>query len=791
MDIRMDAMDMISSRPGEPSVPQRESLAPPGGQAMHARVAVPAQPPEPSADGASPLKALAIDLDAPEWYLNRELTWLEFNRRILDEGFNERAPLLERVKFLAIVASNLDEFFMKRIGGLKQQAGAGVTELSIDGRTPEQQIQECHAVVREMEEQQRVLAATLSQLLEQAGIRISEYSALSQDDRNAVRDHYLKNIFPLVTPLAIGPAHPFPFLSTLSLNLLVTVRQPGADKADLVRIKVPIGDEVPRFLQIADHRRFIPLEDVIAQNLDLLFPGMTVESCELFRVTRNAITEIPGQQAEDLMSMVESELRDRKFAPIVRLEVSKGMDPTRRGMLAAELGVDEATDVFEVDGLMAKHDLFQIAALKIRELHDPPHHPIDHPLIAGATNIFHLIRKQGPILLQHPYESFVTSVERFVKEASEDPKVLAIKMTIYRTAAESKIIDYLIEAAQNGKQVAVAVELKARFDESSNIRWANRLERAGIHVSYGVIGLKTHGKIIFVLRRDYDGLRRYAHFGTGNYNADTARIYSDLGLLTCDVAIGEDLTELFNYLTSGNVPNRNYRKLLPAPTRMKQALLEKIEREIRLHTDASPGLIRFKANSLEDKEITKALYQASQAGVTVQLIIRDTCRLRPGVPGLSDRITVAALVGRFLEHTRIYYFRNGGNEEYYISSADCMSHKLHRRIELTVPVEGRDLHAQLRHIFDLQLTPQRSLWIMQPDGTYRRSVPDASAAGVSAQERLIQEAQERARALQASREQHDGPIGGRDGRPGAAVGRRSKPMKRRGAARRPARWPED
>jgi len=790
----MDTTDNITpSVPGESLIPPLESFAPPGGHAAQARVAVPPQPSKPSTNGASSPAPTGIDLDAPEWYLNRELTWLEFNRRILHEALDERAPLLERVKFLAIVASNLDEFFMKRIGGLKQQAGAGVTELSIDGRTPEQQIRESHAVVREMEDQQRVLATDLARLLEQAGIRISDYSALSQDDRNTVRDHYLKNIFPLVTPLAIGPAHPFPFLSNLSLNLLVTVRHSGADKADLVRIKVPVGEEIPRFLQIADRTHFVPLEDVIAKNLDLLFPSMRIESCELFRVTRNAITEIPGQQAEDLMGMVESELRDRKFAPIVRLEVSKGMDPTRRGMLAAELGVDEYTDVFEVDGLMAKRDLFQIAGLKIRELHDPSHHPIDHPLIAGATmNIFHLIRKQGPILLQHPYESFVTSVERFVREASEDPKVLAIKMTIYRTAAESKIIDYLIEAAQNGKQVAVAVELKARFDESSNIRWANRLERAGIHVSYGVLGLKTHGKIIFVLRRDYDGLRRYAHFGTGNYNADTARIYSDLGLLTCDQAIGEDLTELFNYLTSGNVPNRHYRKLLPAPTEMKQALLARIDREIAIHSDASPGLIQFKINSLEDKEITKALYRASRAGVTVELIVRDTCRLRPGIPGISDRIKVVALVGRFLEHARIYYFRNGGNEEYYISSADCMSHKLHHRIEVTVPVEGRELHAQLRHILDLQFTPQHSLWIMQPNGTYIRSVPESSWGNtVGAQERLIQEAQERARALQASREQRGEQVGLHDGTPSAAVGRRSKPLKRRGPARRSTRWPED
>jgi polyphosphate kinase len=682
----------------------------------------------------SSIRSSDIPLDSPEWYLNRELTWLEFNRRVFHEGLDECTPLLERVKFLAIVASNLDEFFMKRIGGLKQQVGAGVTELSVDGRTPEQQIQECHAVVRDMEEQQRVLTAELYRLLSQAGIHIQSYTALSKQDQETVRTDYVKNIFPLVTPLAIDPAHPFPFISNLSLNLLVTVPHPGNEKADLVRIKVPVGEGIPRFLQVGEQCVFVPLEDVIAQNLDLLFPGMTIASCELFRVTRNAITEIPGHQAEDLMSMVESELRDRKFAPIVRLEISKGMDRTRRGMLAAELGLDEEADVFEVDGLLAKRDLMHIAALKIRELHDPPFHPVDHPMIAGATNIFHLIREQGSILLQHPYESFVTSVERFVREASEDPKVLAIKMTLYRTAAESKIIEYLIEAAQNGKQVAVAVELKARFDESSNIRWANHLERAGIHVSYGVLGLKTHCKIIFVLRRDYDGLRRYAHFGTGNYNADTARIYSDLGLLTGDPVIGIDLTELFNYLTSGNVPDRKYYKLLPAPTRFKKALLSKIEREIMKHSWESPGLIQFKMNALEDKDITQALYRASQAGVKVDLIVRDTCRLRPGLPGLSERIRVVSIVGRFLEHARIYYFRNGGNEEYFISSGDCMTRKLENRIEVAVPVNEPDLQAQLRQILNLQLASRRGQWIMQPDGTYIRATTEAGEHDQGAQE---------------------------------------------------------
>jgi polyphosphate kinase len=726
----------------EAPAPQEESKLNSGETAGH--VVCETSPDAVKIDAPPAVSSPEINLESPEWYLNRELTWLEFNRRILQEALDERTPLLERVKFLAIVASNLDEFFMKRIGGLKQQLGAGVTELSVDGRTPEQQIQECRAVVRDLEEQQRILTAELYQLLSQAGVEIRSYSALHEQDQKTVRDHFVKNIFPLVTPLAIGPAHPFPLISNLSLNLLVTVRYPGDEKVSLIRIKVPVGEGIPRFLQIGEQNVFVPLEDVIAQNLDLLFPGIMIESCELFRTTRNAITEIPGHQAEDLMAMVESELRDRKFAPIVRLEISKGMDRARRAMLAEEMGLDEEADVFEVEGLLAKRDLMQIAALKIRELHDPPYHPVDHPMIAGATDIFQLIREQGAILLQHPYESFVTSVERFVREASEDPKVLAIKMTLYRTAKESKIIEYLIEAAQNGKQVAVAVELKARFDESSNIRWANRLEQAGIHVSYGVLGLKTHCKIIFVLRRDPDGLRRYAHFGTGNYNADTARLYSDLGLLTCDPELGKDLTELFNYLTSGTVPDRKYRKLLPAPTLLKKALLSKIEREAAKHSEKSPGLIQFKINALEDKDITQALYRASQAGVKVDLIVRDTCRLRPGLPGLSDRITVVSIVGRFLEHTRIYYFRNGGNEDYLISSADCMTRKLENRIEVAAPVNEPDLQVQLRQILDLQLSGKRGRWIMRPDGTYERTADERE---YGAQDCLIDLALQRNRNL--------------------------------------------
>ena len=685
-----------------------------------------------------------FDLDSHEWYLNRELTWLAFNSRVLHEGENPGNPLLERVKFLAIVSANLDEFFMKRIGGLMQQVGAGVTELSPDGRTPTEQIDACHDAVRDLKARQRQLAIELTTALAGEGIHLTRYDALDAGQKAQVREYYLQNIFPLITPLAMDPAHPFPFISNLSLNLLVTVRSPDSEQPAMVRIKAPVGGDVPRFLQVGDTTVFVPLEEVISANLDLLLPDMEILACEYFRVTRNAIVERASEQANDLLEFIESELRNRKFAPMVRLEVSAGMDPVHRGMLAAELGLNEDVDVFEADGLMAKRDLFQIAFLNRADLRDPPHHPVDHPRLAYAPNIFHEIRDHGPILLQHPYESFVTSVERFLLEASRDPKVLAIKMTLYRTASDSKVIRYLMDAAENGKQVAVCVELKARFDESANIRWANHLEEAGIHVSYGVLGLKTHSKVIFVIRRDYDGLRRYAHIGTGNYHSGTARLYSDLGLLTCDPEIGADLTELFNYITTGHVPKRRYNKLLPAPKKLKPALLEKIAREIEGHSDTSPGLIRLKMNALEDLDVTRALYRAAQAGVKVQLIVRDTCRLRPGIPGLSESVSVISLVGRFLEHTRIFHFRNGGDEEYFIGSADCMKRNLESRVEVVTPVEDPDLRRELNTILEMQLDDHRGAWEMQSDGSYVQRQP-RDADETSAQVRSVAAAEERSR----------------------------------------------
>ncbi len=697
----------------------------------------------PVAEPVAPVVPPPIDLEAPEWYLNRELTWLAFNRRVLREAQDERTPLLERVKFLAIVSSNLDEFFMKRIGGLKQQIGARVRELTVDGRSPEQQLGECLAVVRDLVDQKRVLASELHRLLKGQGIVLRSYVRLSEAQREQMREYYFRNIFPLVTPQTMDPAHPFPFISNLSLNLLVTVRYADDDSSGLARIKVPIGSGIPRFLKVGDEELYVPLEDVVANNLDLLFPGMVVEACELFRVTRNAIAERDEDQADDMLVMIESELRERRFAPIVRLEVEKNMDSAHRGMLAAELGLDEASEVFEIDGMMALRDLFQIVGVNRPDLHDPSHHPLDHPKLNDKRNIFHIIRESGPFLLQHPYESFATSVERFVLEASDDPKVLAIKMTLYRTSADSKIIEYLIDAAQNGKQVTVVVELKARFDEAANIRWANRLEEAGIHVTYGVMGLKTHSKVILVVRRDFSGLRRYAHIGTGNYHAGTARLYCDLGLLTCDPIIGEDLTELFNYLTTGYVPKRNYRKLLPAPKVLKPVLLAKIEREIGYAKAGKPARIQFKMNALEDKNITAALYRASQAGVKVDLIVRDTCRLRPGIPGLSENVRVVSIVGRFLEHTRIFYFHNNGNEEYFIGSADCMKRNLESRVEVVTSVDTPELRSDLRQILDVQLKDRRSAWDLQPDGTYVQRMPGEGDDPRGSQQILIELAERR------------------------------------------------
>lgn len=700
----------------------------------------------PAAPGLSDEPPTADDTDASELYLNRELTWLNFNWRVLHEARDLRVPLLERVKFLSIVSSNLDEFFMKRIGGLKQQVEAGVNERTVDGRTPRQQIEDCHRVVRKMEQSSQEILLALREHLSDAGIDVVDYSSLSADDMAVLRTYYIDNIFPLVTPQAMDPAHPFPFVSNLSLNLLVTLHYPRETEPMLARVKVPVGTGIRRFLQVGKKNTFVRLEEVMAANLDLLFPGMEIASCELFRVTRNASSELDEEQADDLLAMIETELRERKFATIVRLEVASNMTPLHRGMLAAELGLDEESDVFAVTGVLGVRDFIELMRLDFPELKDPPHHPIDPPELFTQDNIFHVIRDTGGFLVHHPYESFANSVERLLLEASLDPKVRAIKMTVYRTAADSRVITHLTNAARNGKQVAVVLELKAKFDEEANIRWANRLEQHGIHVTYGVVGLKTHCKVILVVRQDYDGLRRYAHVGTGNYHSGTARLYTDLGLFTCNDQIGADLTELFNYLTTGYKPRRKYKKILPAPKILKGALLDKIAREIKHQRAGVQGLIQMKMNALEDVDVTRALYQASQEGVQIDLIVRDTCRLRPGLPNWSETVTVISVVGRFLEHARILYFHNGGDEEYYIGSADCMQRNLESRVETMIPVKKPELQREIRNLLQVQLDDQRNAWEMQTDGSYVQRTPTKGRKSKGSQQQLIEHAEKRYRA---------------------------------------------
>ena len=688
--------------------------------------------PAPVPLAAQPQTPSASDLDNPELYLNRELTWLRFNRRVLHEATDPRNPLLERLKFFAIFASNIDEFFMKRIGGLILQAATGVSELSVDGRTPQQQLTEVRALVTEIEnERDRQLPGLLEQLAEH-DIRIVKYRQLEQATQDEIRRRYIDNIFPLVTPQVIDPAHPFPFISNLSLNIMVTIRAASDEEPMFARVKVPVGTGIARFIQVGESNHFVPLEDVMANNLDLLFPEVEIIARDFYFVARNAAAERQESGANDLMAMIELELRDRRIAPIVRMVVNHAMDADRKGMLAAELGLDMERDVFVQDGLMMQRELMQLASLPIAELRHPPHVPVNHHRLQDQTrSIFYIVREAESLLLQHPYESFATSVVRFLEEAARDPKVRALKMTLYRTDRETRIVDLLIEAARNGKQVAVVVELKAKFDEAANIEWSERMEQAGIHVTYGVIGLKTHCKVLMVVRQDYSGLRRYAHIGTGNYHGGTARLYTDLGLLSCDEDIGHDVTELFNYLTTGYAPRRNYRKIIPAPKHLKKTLLANIEREIEKHSADKPGLIQIKTNALEDSDLVKALYQASQAGVKVELLIRDTCRLRPGIKGISDNITVISIVGRFLEHSRIFYFQNGGEEEYLIGSADLMKRNLESRVEVVVRITPTPLKNELRLALNTLFDDNQNAWEMQPNGVYIKRRPDSEKARAS------------------------------------------------------------
>ncbi|HEY3003208.1 MAG TPA: RNA degradosome polyphosphate kinase [Kribbellaceae bacterium] len=661
-------------------------------------------------------------------FLDRELSWLAFNQRVLELAESDRVPLLERAKFLAIFANNLDEFFMVRVAGLKRRIAAGVAVRTASGMMPRDVLESSLSRSRElMDRHAQVWRDVVLPALVKEGIDILRWDELHPDERASMTRFFGERVFPVLTPLAVDPAHPFPYISGLSLNLAVVVRNPTTGGEQFARVKVP--PPLPRFVPVSEGR-FVPLEDVIAVHLEQLFPGMEVLQCHTFRVTRNEDLEVEEDEAENLLAALEKELLRRKFGPPVRLEVERSIDPHVRALLISELGVTES-EVFELQGPLDLRGLFTIAEVDRAELKYRAFVPSTHPHLAELesalpADMFSAL-KQRDVLVHHPYDSFSTSVQRFIEQAAADPGVLAIKQTIYRTSGESPIVDALIDAAEAGKQVLVLVEIKARFDEQANIRWARKLEESGCHVVYGVIGFKTHCKLSMVVRQEPDGLRRYAHIGTGNYHPKTARLYEDLGLLTADRTVTEDIAHLFNHL-SGFSRRRGYRRLLVAPVSVRSGLIERIQREIAHHEAGRPARVRFKVNSLVDEAICDALYRASQAGVPVELWIRGICTLRPGVPGLSENIRVRSLLGRFLEHSRVFWFENGGSPEVGIGSADLMHRNLDRRVETLVQLSDPAHVEELGELFDLGFDHGTGSWWLQPDGTWVARLTGADGA---------------------------------------------------------------
>ena len=679
----------------------------------------------------SPNELTPIGPDDPARFLNRDIQWLEFNHRVLAQATDPRNPLLERVRFLAIFGSNLDEFFMKRVGGIRRQIDAGVGSPPWEPLSPqEQMVLIRERVLRETELATRTFRDALQPLLRQESIELLAWTELTDAERAEAEQWYRRNIFPILTPLAVDPGHRFPFISNMSISLGILLRRPGESEALFARVKIPeIGGKLYRF---GASRRFISLQDIIAHNLDDLFPGMEILEVLPFRVTRNAETERDNEDAEDLLEQIQQQLRERRFARVVRLEV--GARPNDRIMrfLEDELQLSD-DDLYVTDGMLDWGTLNELADLDVHELRWPKWKPIaPSGLEDEDSDIFSLIR-EGDLLVHHPYESFDHSVERFIEAAAADPKVLAIKQALYRTSGDSPFIPSLIRAAESGKQVAVLVELRARFDEARNILWARKLEDAGVHVAYGVVGYKTHTKVALVVRQEQGGIRSYAHIGTGNYNSKTARLYEDLGLLTCDSAITEDLIGLFNYMT-GRSRQSEYQKLLVAPVAMKRRFIELIEREAAVARAGGKGRIIVKMNQLEDRSVTDALYQASAAGVQIDLIVRGFCCIRPGVKGLSDNIRVSSTIGRFLEHSRIFWFGNGKADpldgDFYIGSADWMYRNLNTRVECAAPIEARRHRERLWEILQFHLTDRRQRWLMKPDGLYEPSDPIELPEGV-------------------------------------------------------------
>jgi polyphosphate kinase len=667
------------------------------------------------------------DLSDPEYYLNRELSELAFQARVLHEGTDERNPPLERLRFLAFFTKNTDEFFMKRVGGLKQQIDAGVTETTPDGRTPEQQWHEVLDTARPLfETQSSYWKENLKQALADDGIEILKPVELPENEYKILETYFKESILPTLTPLAFDPAHPFPFISNLSLSLAV-LSSDESDDPTFTRIKVPPNQ--PRLIELPDQTgRYVLIEDLIETHLDLLLPDLDIRDVSKFKVTRNAEVRRNEEVAEDLIDMVEDVLEQRRFATVVRLEVDADMPERSVSILKEQLSLHEK-EVFYRDGPIDFEDFFEIIDLDRPDLKLPPWTPQPHPRLGAITgdarevsdNIFAEIKKSD-ILVHHPYHSFEGTVQRFLSAAANDPDVLAVKAAIYRTASDSKVIQSLIDAAENGKQVAVMVELKARFDEKNNLEWVRQLEEEGIHVAYGTVGMKTHTKTALVVRQEQDGVQIYSHVGTGNYHSETAKGYCDLGLLTVDRDIGYDLTKVFNFFT-GPTLDDSFRKLLIAPVTMRKRFTELIRREAEHARQGRRARIVVKVNGLEDPAIVEELYRASIAGVEIDLIVRDICRLRPGIEDLSENITVHSIVGRFLEHARIFYFENAGKPAWYIGSADWMTRNLDYRVEAVTPVESTTLRNQLRFVLEASLLDNRRRWIMESDGSYTQITP--------------------------------------------------------------------
>jgi polyphosphate kinase len=668
-------------------------------------------------------------------FSNREMSWLNFNARVLALAEDRRQPLLERMKFLSIFASNLDEFYMVRVAGLKRRQEMGLAVRSSDGLSPRETLALVTERVREITARHaRCFLTDIEPALAEHGIRILRWEHLDARRQSELTEYFHSKIFPVLTPLAVDPAHPFPYISGLSLNLAVLVREPGSDVDKFARVKVP--NNVRRFVvvnQSAEVAEFLPLEDLIAAHLAALFPGMEVVEHHLFRVTRNTDFEVDEDRDEDLLQALERELVRRRFGPPVRLEVAEHIDEGLLALLISEIDV-QPEEVLTLPGLLDLTALWQIYDVDRPALKERAFVPTTHPrFVEGETpkSVFAVLR-EGDVLVHHPYESFATSVQRFIEQAAADPNVLAIKQTLYRTSGDSPIVDALIDAAEAGKQVVVLVEIKARFDEQANIKWARALERAGCHVVYGLVGLKTHCKTSLVVRQEGGSLRRYAHIGTGNYHPKTARLYEDFGLFTADERICSDLTDLFNVLT-GYSRQTEYRTLLVAPHSLRKGLLTRIEREIEHARAGRPAHIQIKANHLVDEILIDALYRASIAGVRVELMIRTFCTVKAQVPGLSDNITVRSILGRFLEHSRVFYVANDGKPEYWIGSADLMHRNLDRRVEVLTQVTGANTD-QLRETLDLAFSPDTDAWELQGDDRWVRG---GSGKSIDYQELLL------------------------------------------------------